>query len=203
MGKGTHFPSSLQRQKSGHKQKSFGNLISLWAHLFYSAKWVNPTSTSPVFSGPLRKKGKLYLQISSSSGSFVGGLKNLGQVHCGAEHSQGQLRGDTRLAVKQGRHLVATPRRRSTNSPSSPFLGPFCKVWFMGHTWGLIRNSESQLLAAYLLNQSMLFQQDSQVTLVDLKIGEALSRALNSLWRRRIHVRTAVPVTAPSVTWER
>ena len=178
MGKGTHFPSSLQRQKSGHKQKSFGNLISLWAHLFSFAKWLNPTSTGPVFSGPLRKKGKLYLQISSSSGSFVGGHKNFSQVHCGAAQSQGQLRGDTRLVVKQRRHLAASPRRLCTSSPRSSFLGPFCKVWFMGHTWASL---EIQNLGSSL-NQNLPFQQDSQVTLVYLKTGEALSRALNTLY---------------------
>ena len=101
MGKGFHFPHFSQRQESGHKQKSFGNLISLRVHLFYSAKWVNPTSTLPVFSVPIRKKEKLHLQISSSPGSFVGGPRDIGQVHCGSEQSQGQLCGDRWLAVEE------------------------------------------------------------------------------------------------------
>lgn len=90
IGKVIHFPSSLQRHESGQKQKSFGNLISLWAHLFCSAKWVSPTSSSPAFSVPLRKKRKSYLHIFSSPGSFDDGQKNVGQVHCGVEQSQGQ-----------------------------------------------------------------------------------------------------------------
>lgn len=55
----------------------------------------------------------------------------------------------------------------------------------MGHstrnTWGLINNSESQLISAQLLNQNLPLQQDSQVTLMYFSIGEALGQAVNTL----------------------
>ena len=132
MGKATHFPSSLQRRKSGHKQKSFGNLISLWARLFFSAKWVNPTSTSPVFSGPLRKKEKLYSQISSSPGLFVGGHKNVGWAHQHQTESTTPLRrppwkkscDQPRQHIKKQRHYFAN------KGPSSQSYG-----FSSSHVW--------------------------------------------------------------------
>lgn len=118
IGKAAHFPRSLQRRKSGHKQKSFGNLISLWAHLFCSAKWVTPTSTNPAFSVPLRKKKKFYLQISSSPGSFDGGPEKL---------RPGPLWGWTepRTAAwslagrNQGRYPGTLPHKFSSRRPNS------------------------------------------------------------------------------------
>ena len=121
MGKATHFLSSLQRWKSGHKQKSFGNLISLWAHLFYSAKWVNPTSTSPVFSGLLRKKEKLYSQISSSPGLFIGGHKNVGWAHHGTKQSQGHLCRDL-LGWKAMTNLDSILKSRDITLPTKVHL---------------------------------------------------------------------------------
>lgn len=87
MGKGAHFPRSWQKRKSGHKQKSFGNLISLWARLLFSAKWVSPTSASPTFSVQLRRRTCTY-RFPRARAPMVSGQKCWRQGHVGLRRAK-------------------------------------------------------------------------------------------------------------------
>lgn len=160
MGSAAHFPSSWRRHKSGHKQKSFGNLISLWAHLFCSAKWENPTSTRPAFSVRLRKRTCTYKFPQARAHWWWSGPRRV-------EQSQAPLCGDAWPAVTRD-STPAPSHARSPQGDQGAGPRPLCKDWFMAQRhWSHLEPHQKPGISTrtvHLLDQSLRVRQDPQVT---------------------------------------